>query len=229
MSEETDALSNRIRQLESQVADMQRLVQDTSDLLDIARANGLDKFLTGHGLMEYGGGVDRLDTTGIQIKTQATGTKAIWFSDSFVTDPSAVAPQAWVSGSSGGTDGQIQSRAYDDSNNYAQLELSSSPTISTWNATLFVTALLSGTFYVLTLGPYVTTTDYYFKADGGPIRLNNASSAYTGTARTGFLQFRSDTSKYEVYDGAWENLATESYVAANAPTGFADAFLVMGG
>lgn len=206
MSEETDALNNRIRVLENQVADMQRLVQDTSDLLDIARANGLDKFLTGHGLVEYGGGTMRLDQNGIQVLTQTPLTNAIWFVNTSLKHTPDVG-QGYGLGQlySNATDSQpiIALRVVDSSSNSNKIQI------------LTDTA---GTNEKITID--------------APLVLANYATE-PSTAEPGKVLYKTSTNKYRAYDGgtaAWENLATETFVGAGGvSTGFADHFLVMGG
>ena len=230
MSEETDALSNRIRQLESQVADMQRLVQDTSDLLDIARANGLDKFLTGHGLMEYGGGADRLDSFGLQFNV-SSNTPAMYFTPTFfkVSDtPNTTDYPYTISG--------VEGYAQDDSAAHVGMFIKNKGGTQAQYADLFWDNLQQH-FTVVFDGNYLleavqeSGTSYRLVILGAPLVLENYASADpTVTLTDGELWYRSDTDKFRArINGATENLATESYVVANAPTGFADAFLVMGG
>lgn len=202
MTEETDALNARIRVLENQVADMQRLVQDTSDLLDIARANGLDKFLTGHGFWQSQGGIMQFDQHGIQITPTSSQNVALFFISAFSTDP---ASQNGV----GTLVGDIFS-------NYADIGISAKSPDGT--ASIGLTCLAHN-----------TATSQYIQANGAPFWMPVTAIDYAAN-QDGMLWYRSDTDKFRArINGATENLATESYVAANAPTGFADAFLVMGG
>ena len=229
MSEETDALSNRIRQLESQVADMQRLVQDTSDLLDIARANGLDKFLTGHGLMEYGSGVMRLDSTGIHILTSATDAAAIYFGDRFTVN-TGTPPVAYMVGqgltSNGNGYARLQLISAASGANGAALDIFSRDTFSHYAS---LHAQYQGN--VFGIQAYADgNNNGYVKVFSCPLWLSTSTSEPSTNLSDGMIWYRSDTDKFRArINGATENLATESYVVANAPTGFADAFLVMGG
>lgn len=232
MSEETDALNNRIRQLENQVADMQRLVQDTSDLLDIARANGLDKFLTGHGLVEFGGGVDRLDAFGLQFNV-SSNTPAMYFTPTFfkVSDtPNTTDYPYTISG--------VEGYAQDNSAAQVEMFIKNKGGTQAQYAALYWDNLQQH-FIVNFDGNYLLEavqepgTSYRRVILGAPLVFENYASADPTVALTdGELWYRSDTDKFRARaNGVTENLATESYVASGAgvATGFADHFLVMGG
>lgn len=237
MSEETDALNNRIRQLENQVADMQRLVQDTSDLLDIARANGLDKFLTGHGFWQSQAGTLYFDPNGMTIVTPTADATVdvVWRSAYNRSHVASGDNYNIIHGYNDGVDALLGMFTYlEAGNTYANMNLTAS--VGAPQAATNV----HGDVYVASLQVYTDNSNSYVRVTGqrvdttaGPVQLqlDQGTSDPVTTARGGALMYRTDTNKARLYDTTWDNLATESYVASGAgvATGFADHFLVMGG
>jgi len=89
-----------IEQLTGEVDALTEKVTQLSNLLALFQVNGLADAFDGSGNQTFGGGVMRLDKTGIQIKSpSATAVPAVYWLPEFSSTPDAYVPRGEIRGS----------------------------------------------------------------------------------------------------------------------------------
>lgn len=209
-----------VEQLQAQVDFLQAQVKQMADMLALYSINGLNDAFDGTGNQVFGGGLVRLDNTGIQVKTDSALLESVYWLNRFAPVPNTVVPRMQLMGLGGATSttgAQGRFQAVGTGTDLSQITLAAATDFS--SITLETDTAAATARIVL-----VTDTGANGRVDvlNSPLRLPNETTDYT-VLLDGELWYRSDTDKFRARaNGVTENLATESYVGTAAAPPSAD-------
>lgn len=231
---ETSDLAKEVRKLRGELATLRNEFAQVRGRQDVWAANGLDDLDAGHGYQRYGAGaLMRINDTGIQIQTTADLTALRWLNE-FLTKAEIDAginayTHAQLSGYAISTGAGFTAAANSVpglTESYLTLLTSST------NATSALQAEISNNGVKADVLASATRNVFRVTGIGGivvAIALPSGAADPTFTLADGDLWYRSDTDKFRArVNGVTENLATETYVAANAASGYAATMLLAG-
>lgn len=227
---ETDDLARELRRLRGELATLRNEFAQVRGRQDVWAANGLDDLDAGHGNQRFAGNKARADTTGIQFVSPNASTDfnyLSWVQDTYqhtIADLITTYPSLLMHTEFGVGGNTYEQRLSYAANHYAELK----KVVTSTAVEVYLVARRPATT-TAQIALYNGTTDYVFLITAVPLGLASIAADPTIGLADGYLWYRSDTDKFRArINGATENLATESYVAANAASGYAATMLLMG-
>lgn len=221
--------ATRLRNLEAIVEEQAELIRSMKSRMDSWGINGLDDLDAGHGNQRFAASKIRIDNTGFQWVTTNTDQLGMFWVPTYSTSPWTSVPRGELYGYSVSGTGFYWNLDMYGTNSNANMTWSLGPNDAEFIVNVEGDDDASSSTARIHLYGNTTTGEQFAKIVYAPFGIAQVTSDFVVSLADGYLWYRTDTDKIRArINGATENLATESYVTANAASGYAATMLLMG-